>query len=156
MPACPPRGPFEPSHCTGGGASASPYAVPFEQETLPLVDSAPRLVGSQLSEAWGTGVVVASCDDVPTSADFRTVIRLPPQTAAWEGLPVASAEAWSCVAGAVGGKPGPETSFSAACAAACSVQCLDTTLHLHTGAVLPSSAVRPLGSRSWGVSLYLD
>ena len=110
--ACPPRGPFEPSPRRIGGASGgSEYAGPFEQGNQPSVDSGPRRAGSRPSGAWGTGVVVASCEDVLTSADTEQLQPL--RTVAWEGQP-ASVVVESCAAGVPGGRPDPETSFAAA------------------------------------------
>lgn len=153
------RDPFEPYLHTGD-ESVLTYAGPSEQgKVLASVDFALGLVDNQLSEAWGTEVVVASCEDVLTFVEFHTALQLRRRllrTAVGVDQPVASAVAGSHVAGAVGGRPGLETSFfveQPCCVAAYLVPCHDTTFHIES--VLPSSEELQ-GLRSSGVSSWLD
>ena len=129
--ASPLRGPFGPSPHTGG-ASVLAYAGPFELgKVQALVDFALGLVDSQPSEAWDTGVVVVSCEDVPTFADFHTVLQL--HTAVGLDQPVASVVAGSHAAGgAVGDRPDLVTSFvvEQPCVVAYLVRYHDTMSHI--------------------------
>ena len=109
-PACPPRGPSGPSPRTGD-ASVWPCADPFGGKVLAWGDFVPRLVDTQLSEAWGTGEVVDSCEDVLTFVDFHTAPLL--RTAAGADRPVASVVAGNHAVAAAGGRLGLAQTSSA-------------------------------------------